>query len=76
MGELGDFVSLKTPGKIDFINGKMGWFVCYCPNCRKKVILDRQQFNLVRYAIARPAHFSTREITKRVLLKAVDKLEK
>lgn len=74
MGELGAYVAYKTPGKIDFINGRMGYFVCYCPNCREKVILSRSQYNVIVQKLARPVHHSPREFAKRALLKMADKI--
>lgn len=71
-------MSLKTPGKIDFRNGKLKWFVCYdrCPYCERKhkVLLDRSEYDYVRNQICKPVHYSPKETLKRVLIKAVDKL--
>lgn len=73
-------MSLKHAGRIDYQNGRMGWFVCYhrCPRCEHnvKVILPTNEYNHVCHDLGRHLTLSPREITKRVLIGVVDKLDK
>lgn len=71
-------LSLKQPGKIDFQDGKMGYFVCYhrCPRCAHnvKVILPRVEFNKTVEALQIHRRHSPKEVIKRGLIGIANKL--
>lgn len=47
-GERGGKMAYKNPGSLDFSLGQMGRFVCYCPNCHKKVVKLPEDFQQLK----------------------------
>ena len=38
----------KTPGSLDMSGGSLGWFITYCPCCKTKIILRRDEYESLR----------------------------